>query len=373
MGEGEPVINSAVPVKVCKCSEGVEMANASNKERGYKAALKLMGIFPVKDVKVKVDEEKTVTLCGTPFGIKIFTDGVMVVGTSSVVTEKGAVDPAEKAGIEIGDVIVSINGNQVNDNKQVATIIEQSKGKELNVTVKRNEKEYCVTLNAVLSSDDRLYKAGMWIRDSSAGIGTLTFTDKSTGSFAGLGHGICDVDTGNIVPLSNGEIVSVILTDIKKSYQGMPGELKGFLDDDTIGNLKSNSDMGVYGTVNSDIEGFDYPVAAKYQVKEGEARVLTTLPGKETKFYDCYIEKVNYDEKNLTRNLIIKITDDELKDYAGGIVQGMSGSPIVQNGKFVGAVTHVFVNTPNLGYGIFAENMLSAANSVVKSDTKQAS
>lgn len=373
MGDGEPVINSAVPVKVCKCSGGVEMANASNKERGYKAALKLMGIIPVKDVKVKVAEEKTVTLCGTPFGIKIFTDGVMVVGTSAVITEKGAVDPAENAGIEIGDVIVSINGNQVNDNKQVATIIEQSKGKELNVTVKRNDKEYCLTLNAALSSNDCLYKAGMWIRDSSAGIGTLTFTDNTTGSFAGLGHGICDVDTGNIVPLSNGEIVPVILTDIKKSYQGIPGELKGFLDEGTIGNLKSNSDMGVYGTVNSEINGFDYPVAAKYQVKEGEAKVLTTLPGKKTKFYDCYIEKVNYDEKNLTRNLIIKITDDELKSYAGGIVQGMSGSPIVQNGKFVGAVTHVFVNNPSLGYGIFAENMLSAANSVVKSDKKQAS
>lgn len=374
MGNENPVINSAIPVKVCRCSEGVEMANIANKKQGYKASLKLMGIIPVKNVKVNINNPKKVSLQGTPFGIKIFTDGVMVVGTSAVITEKGAINPAEKAGIEIGDVIISINGKKVTNNKQVATVIEQSKGKELNLTLKRNDKEYCAKLGAVLSADDRLYKAGMWIRDSSAGIGTLTYTDKSNNSFAGLGHGICDVDTGNIIPLSNGEIVPVILTDIKKSYQGAPGELKGFLDEGVIGSLKYNSPMGVYGTLTENNKsGYDYPIAAKYQVKEGAAKVLTTLPGRETKFYDCYIEKVNYDEKNLTRNLIIKITDKELLEHAGGIVQGMSGSPIVQNGKFIGAVTHVFVNTPQLGYGIFAENMVNVSNSVGSENTKQAS
>jgi len=319
-----------------------------------------------------VVEQKYVSLCGTPFGVKIFTDGVMVVGLGDIYTEKGSTNPAKKAKIEIGDIIVSINSKEVYNNAEVARLIETSRGKPLELVIMRHGKKRTCTLTAVLSADDGLYKAGMWIRDSSAGIGTLTFINEKENTFGGLGHGICDIDTGNIIPLSCGEIVPVTLTEITKSSAGKPGELKGFLNDHILGNLCANSEKGVYGKVVASYTKNTYPVAPKHEIFEGDAQVLTTLPGKETRFYSCKIEKINYDQKNLTRNLIVKITDNLLLETTGGIVQGMSGSPIVQNGKFIGAVTHVFVNNPSLGYGIFAENMLNAAEEYT-ADSKIAS
>ena len=341
-------INTALPVSI--------HAENDNVSSGYNAQLKLMGVIPIKNISIRVVEQKYVSLCGTPFGVKIFTDGVMVVGLGDIYTEKGTSNPAKKAKIEIGDIIVSINNKEVYNNNEVAKLIETSNGKPLELVLIRHGKKQTCTLTAVLSTDDGLYKAGMWIRDSSAGIGTLTFINEKENTFGGLGHGICDIDTGNIIPLSCGEIVPVTLTEITKSSAGKPGELKGFLNDTTLGNLCANSEKGVYGNVVSSYTKNTYAVAPKHEIIEGDALVLTTLPGKETKFYSCKIEKINYDQKNLTRNLIVKITDEQLLDITGGI-----GSPIVQNGKFIGAITHVFVNNPALGYGIFAENMLTAA------------
>lgn len=351
-------IKTDLPVSVCI---GESLSGTETSKNGVNAQLKLMGVIPIKNINVRMVDQKYVSLCGTPFGVKIFTDGVMVVGLSDIYTKDGCRNPADQAGIEIGDVITSINGQEVLSNTEVAHIIESSAGKAMKLTVVRRGKQLNCVLTAAVSSDDRLYKAGMWIRDSSAGIGTLTFIDEKSSVFGGLGHGICDIDTGNIIPLSSGEIVGVTLTEITRSSAGKPGELKGFLNDETLGMLSANSEKGVYGKFTGKEGTMRYAVSPKHEIREGSAMLLTTLPGKQTKFYDCEIEKINYDEKNLTRNLIIKITDKELLTATGGIVQGMSGSPIVQNGKFIGAVTHVFVNNPSMGYGIFAENMLDEA------------
>ncbi|MDR1565218.1 MAG: SpoIVB peptidase [Oscillospiraceae bacterium] len=339
----------------------------NNSERNYDSMYKLAGIVPIKPVNVQIVKERKVIPCGTPFGIKIFTDGVMIVGTAPVPTKSGARNPATEAGLQEGDVIEAVNGINVYKTEVVADIIEQSTGEPIEVSVRREKEHKEFTFRAV-QSEDGSYKAGMWIRDSSAGIGTMTYIDPETGAFGGLGHGICDVDTGKLVPISQGEIVGVALTGVSKSASGAPGELKGYLDTETIGRLCLNNEMGVYGLITAqDDKRYSqkqYTVAMKQEVREGKAQIIATIPGEEPAYYDIVIDKVNYDEKSKSKNLVVKVTDSKLLKATGGIVQGMSGSPIIQNGKFIGAVTHVFVNNPALGYGIFAENMLKNNNNI---------
>lgn len=342
-------------------------------DMNYQVQAKLGGVIPIKDIQVNVVEKREVILCGTPFGIKIFTDGVMIVGISPISTKTGSKNPALDAGLEPGDIIEKVNGEEVYSNETVAKMIEQSQGKSLKFTVKRENNAVHVDFCAV-RADDGTYKAGMWIRDSSAGIGTMTYIDPKTGAFGGLGHGICDIDTGKIVPLSNGEIVGVALTGVSKGSAGNPGELRGYLATDTVGELKINGELGVYGTVlQSGYSSTAYPVALKQEVREGAAQIIATLPNCEPDFYDIEIDKINYDESSKSKNLVVKITDEKLLDMTGGIVQGMSGSPIIQNGKFIGAVTHVFVNDPKLGYGIFAENMLENSDGLAETAQDKAS
>ena len=279
------------------------------------------------------------------------------------------VNPARSAGLKIGDVITSINGTQVNTNEEVASLIEQSGGVPLNLSVLRSNMSFDVQIIPVKSDDGVSYKAGLWVRDSSAGIGTLTFYDPQQNSFAGLGHGICDIDTGDLMPLLNGDIVTANINGIVKGTKGTPGELRGyFSNNDAIGNLLANIQTGVYGTMDQcPIDNEPLTVAMKQQVVPGKAQILTTIEGTQPQYYDIEIESVNYNEDVPTKNMIVKITDPVLLEKTGGIVQGMSGSPIIQNGMLVGAVTHVFVNEPEKGYGIFAENMLENSSQLVNS------
>lgn len=333
-------------------------------EDEYNVTLKLLGVIPVSEAKVNVLDDYTVNLLGTPFGIKIYTDGVMVVGITDVDSKNGAFSPAKNSGLKLGDLITTINGVKVYTNEEVASIIEQSGGKTLNFNVIRDSKILNIAITPVLSVSSNKYKAGMWVRDSSAGIGTSTFYCPSLNISAGLGHGICDVDTGELLTINSGEAVSANIIDINKSTVGSPGELKGQFLEGNLGKIIKNNETGVYIKNNSSPELNNIKkLAVKQEIKTGEAKIYTCIDGATPKYYNCVIEKIYYNN-SVTKNMVIKITDKELLEKTGGIVQGMSGSPIIQNNKLVGAVTHVFVNDPTKGYGIFAENMLETAQNI---------
>ena len=331
----------------------------SRNDNSFSAKAKLLGILPLKEVSVTVSDEKIVTVCGTPFGVKMFTDGVLVVDFSEIETENGRRCPASESGLLEGDLIKAINKTDVFRNEDVAEIIEKSEGKELSFSILRNGKSMEISLIPEMLKDQSGYKAGFWVRDSSAGIGTLTFYDPEDLSFAGLGHAVCDIDTGTVLPFSSGEIVPAAITKIKKGVSGTPGELGGaFIGKDDLGIVKINNETGLYGTLEYTIEGIEMPVAHKQDIYEGSAVILSTVEGTEAEEYDILIEKIALSDDSLTKNMVIKVVDEELIEATGGIVQGMSGSPIIQDGKLIGAVTHVLVNDPTKGYGIFAENML---------------
>ena len=331
----------------------------SRNDNSFSAKAKLLGILPLKEVSVTVSDEKIVTVCGTPFGVKMFTDGVLVVDFSEIETENGRRCPASESGLLEGDLIKAINKTNVFRNEDVAEIIEKSEGKELSFSILRNGKLMEISLIPEMLKDQSGYKAGFWVRDSSAGIGTLTFYDPEDLSFAGLGHAVCDIDTGTVLPFSSGEIVPAAITKIKKGVSGAPGELGGaFIGKDDLGTVKINNETGLYGTLEYTIEGIEMPVAHKQDIYEGSAVILSTVEGTEAEEYDILIEKIALSDDSLTKNMVIKVVDEELIEATGGIVQGMSGSPIIQDGKLIGAVTHVLVNDPTKGYGIFAENML---------------
>ena len=343
-------------------SESNTKAVFSADDSAYTTNIELFGTIPVKEVRVELTDEKIVTVCGTPFGVKMFTDGVLIVGLSRIHTENGLSCPALESGIVEGDVICSIDGEKVYTNEDVASFIENSDGETLSMLIKRDGETMTVEVTPEKMADGSGYKAGFWVRDSSAGIGTLTFYDPETMVFAGLGHAVCDVDTGEPLPLLSGEIVPAAINKIKRGVSGKPGELGGvFTSAKALGEVSINNETGVYGVLNSNIGGVSLPIAPKQDVYEGKATILATINGTKAKEYEIVIEKVSMSDNSPTKNMVIKVTDEELINKAGGIVQGMSGSPIIQNGRLVGAVTHVFVNDPTKGYGIFIENMLEAA------------
>jgi len=328
---------------------------------------RLFGIVPIKTVNVAYTDQRVVAVAGTPFGIKMFSDGVMVVGFSDIPTTTGYQCPAKLAGLKMGDVILAFNGAQPKTNDDVEDFIIKNADRPIDVTFLRDNREHSTTLVPVMDSDTGVYRTGMWVRDSSAGVGTMTFYDLAKGMFAGLGHGIKDTDTQQDIRLLSGEIVPVSIMGLIKSKNGETGELKGtFLTDIPMGKVLANSANGVYGTIFMPPADNVMPVASPQEITAGEAYILTTINGTKAKKYDIVIEKVALTSSNQNKNLVIRITDPQLLGLAGGIVQGMSGSPIIQNGKLVGAVTHVFVNQVERGYGVFAQNMLFSMDNAEK-------
>ncbi len=304
----------------------------------------------------------TLTLCpgGMPFGVKFYTDGVMVVGFCDVDTGKGSVNPATRAGLHAKDVIHKINGEEIKGAADMTERIEASQGKPLQLTCRRAGKEFETTLTPVLSAAEGKYKTGIWVRDSGAGIGTVTFLFPESGAFAGLGHGICDADTGALVEMRKGTVSDVTISSVVKGAAGAPGELKGHFNPGRAGALLGNSACGVWG-VFSEAPETSYeplPVGLREDVREGEAYILCTVDNNETEKYDVRISNIKRDAQG-SKCFTVTVTDPDLLALTGGIVQGMSGSPIIQDGKLVGAVTHVLINDPTTGYGIFLENMLA--------------
>ena len=323
--------------------------------------LRLLGLVKIKDVSLHPVQPKEVALCGTPFGIKMCTDGVIVVGTGSIPTENGPVNPAKRAGIVEGDRLLAINGHTALSNSLIAQLVRQSEGQALTVRYIREETEKTTVITPALSTADGQYHIGLWVRDSSAGIGTLTCCDPTTGEFIGLGHAICDVDTGQLMPISNGQVVKATINGSTPGTPGQPGELQGsILSSQPWGILTENRSSGVYGRLNSDWQNFPLIYTAhSSEVTTGPAQILCTISGTEPCYYDVEIERIHSIDDPEGRNLVLRITDPDLLKETGGILQGMSGSPIIQNGKLAAAVTHVFINDPSRGYGIFIENMLN--------------
>ena len=331
----------------------------------------LFGSVPVKNVNITFTERRSVILGGQPFGIRLYTDGLVVAGTTSVPTASGDLYPAETAGIRPGDIIISANGVRLENNEQLTEAVELSGGKSIAIVFRRDNTEHTVFVTPARDFRLKCYRIGLWIRDSCAGIGTLTFYDPVSMVFAGLGHGIYDSSTGSVMPVSDGEIVNANIFSVEKSTGGHPGTLVGSLDSGhTLGNILANDECGLYGRLSENIgEKINIPAAFRQEVVSGKAQIRTSVEDV-PEYFDIEIEDINYNSSSSVKNMVIHITDKRLLDKTGGIVQGMSGSPIIQNGKLVGAVTHVFINDPTHGYGIFAENMLSYCDTVLKKSTK---
>ena len=326
-------------------------------------------IFPSEVIDVSALEEIEVIPSGEIIGVKLYTSGVLVVGTSSIKSEDGLnYKPYDGTGIQEGDSILSVNDMIVNSTEELTNSIQNSNGEKLKIKYIRNEEEKECEITPIKDKEG-IYKIGLWVRDSAAGVGTLTFYNPETQSFAGLGHAITDIDTGDVINTSSGEVDNVNIISIIKGQKQQPGKIQGSIkNENAIGNIYTNTKYGIYGVVkNINNLSIDYSkrmkVASRQEIKQGPATILSAIDGT-VKEYCIEIEKIylnnNYDNKSM----LIKVTDEELINKTGGIIQGMSGSPIIQNGKFVGAVTHVFVNDPQVGYAVFGDIMISQLKEV---------
>jgi stage IV sporulation protein B len=363
--EADEVKIAGFPELKCICSRSKAIPAAGDVPVDTQATFTLFGTFPVKNVEIHKAEAPVYVVGGVPFGIKLLMEGVMVTGLGDVENNNGELScPAEQAGIRKGDVIRLADGIALTSNAQLQELISSSGGKALELSVERDGAEFSALLQPVMSRRSGNWKGGMWVRDSIAGIGTMTFFDKGTGRFVGLGHPICDSDTGGIVPVHSGEAVPVDITDVRRGAKGIPGELRGsFLSGESFGSLYRNKVSGIYGELSesaiaeltADCE--EYKMAFRQEVEVGPAEIFTTVSGERPEKYAAEIVSVDYSSTGTSKNMVIRITDERLIKAVGGIVQGMSGSPIIQNGKLIGAVTHVFVADPSQGYGIFAETM----------------
>ena len=329
----------------------------ADKEGRYDVSVNLFNTIPIKNSSLTVSDRYYVVPSGEIFGLRLFTEGVLIIKTETVDTEKGSVSPCDMAGLKKGDVILKVDGKDTVSSNALSELLSKGDKTAFSIEYERNGRKHTTVLNTYYSLSQGKYKAGMWIRDSAAGIGTMTFYEPLTGAFAGLGHGVCDIDTAELLPFSDGDIVKSKITGCYKGEKGKAGELCGMFTCETIGTLLSNNKIGVYGVlggVSADREAI--PIALSHEVKEGKAQIISTIDESGHCRYDEEISKINASSAE-NKNMVVKITDEKLIDKTGGIVQGMSGSPIIQDGKLIGAVTHVMVNDPTKGYGIFAETM----------------
>jgi stage IV sporulation protein B len=335
-----------------------------------KLQVSLLGLLPLKTISVKAVSNKiSVYPGGQPIGVKLSTKGALIVALSDVETENGkSISPGVTAGMQVGDSIIKINNININSSEQVSEIVNNCEGKELSMEIIRKGDEINKKVKPIKSINGAKYKIGLWIRDSTAGVGTLTFYDDKSKKFAALGHPITDADTGTILSISTGQIVSSSIVSVRKGARGNPGELKGiFIDEEvSVGEISKNTECGIFGITNKSLINKNYNkplnIALRDEIKEGAAQILTTIDGEEPKAYNIEIQKLLKQDSPGAKSMIIKVIDPILLEKTGGIVQGMSGSPIIQNNKIVGAVTHVLINKPDTGYGVYIEWMLKDAD-----------
>lgn len=340
-----------------------KMALLSQEPGEMNLELKLFGLLPLRRLNVQVVEPIEVVPSGHSIGVTLRT-ATMVVGHASVRTANGVGQPSREAGLRTGDLIVEINGQRMPSVKDVADQVEDSgrNGKTLNVVIKRQGELKQVQVAPLLCQDSNRYRIGAYVRDDAAGVGTLTFVDRESGVFGALGHVIADIDTSQVLEVVDGRIMRSKVTAIDQGRSGQPGEKRTLIVDEhkILGRFTANTNIGIFGEMFEDItEGSNpLPLALVDQVKEGPAEILTVINDERIERFSIEIVKVTRQSAPATKGMVIRVTDPRLLQETGGIVQGMSGSPIIQNNKLVGAVTHVFVNDPARGYGVFAEWMV---------------
>ncbi|ASK63247.1 SpoIVB peptidase [Virgibacillus phasianinus] len=338
--------------------------------------------MPIKKVDVNVLEDLKVIPGGQSIGVQLHTAGVLVVGHHKISGENKELSPGEEANIKVGDIILKINGDPIKEMQDVKPYVEKAgeANKSLDVTIKRGDDKIHTKLTPTMDKKENEYRIGLYIRDSAAGIGTMTFYDKESKKYGALGHVISDMDTHKPIEIYNGAIVNSTVTSIDKGTNGTPGEkeAKFSVDADKIGTITKNSPFGIFGKLDEKMDNAGkynkpMPVALSHEVEEGPAKILTVIDGEKVEEFDIEIVSSVPQKFPATKGMIIQITDPELLKKTGGIVQGMSGSPILQNGKIIGAVTHVFVNDPTSGYGVHIEWMLQEAGINIYEDGKKAS
>ena len=372
--EGENIkLNTLYGMKINLKDEAYEaMLTSSNigektfNEKGKTTLTASLFNFDIKDIEVNVLDKTKVIPVGKIAGIKLYTKGVLVVGMSEIEGQK----PYEETNIQEGDIITNINNNEVENTTELIECINNSNGESLNITYVTNGETKECNMRPVKNEEGK-YQIGLWVRDSAAGIGTVTFYEPETGNFVALGHGITDIDTSEVINISSGELVNTKILSIVKGESGTPGKIQGALDNKrSIGTIYKNTSLGIYGKVTTEANllpsySNKMEIATRDEIKLGKATILCSVEdSSEIEEYEIEIERKfvnnNYDNKSM----LIKVTDDRLIEKTGGIVQGMSGSPIVQDGKFIGAITHVLVSSPEKGYAVFADMMIKEMRAV---------
>lgn len=367
-GGSDSAYDFAVPVKVVLKDGGTEVFENFSRQSGenppkqYTVTCKLFGIFPVKDVEVMLVNENYVYASGMPVGIYAKTDGVLIIGTGAVEDAVGKESRPSENLVKSGDYIVSINGEAVSEKDDLMEKINDYGENREVLGIRRNREYIEVAVNPVKNKQGN-YKLGIWVRDDLAGVGTLTYCERD-GKFGALGHAISDCDTGNLMEMSRGFIYKTDIIGIKKGRSGEPGELSGIINygkEERLGRITKNLPTGIRGQLEGNAEkvyrGGLCEVGYKQEIRLGTAYVVSYVSG-ESRLYEIQIENLDYSGREANKGILFRVTDKALLEQTGGIVQGMSGSPIVQNGKIIGAVTHVFVQDSTRGYGIFIENML---------------
>ncbi len=324
----------------------------------------LFGHIKVKEVSVTTYPKLKVIPSGRLIGIKLYTDGVLVIGTSEIENINGIMERAyENSSIREGDIIVEINGKRIDSTKMVQDIVNNSNGEEIEIKYLRNDQSYVTKIKPIKVAENE-YKLGLWVRDSASGVGTMTFYEPDSKRFAALGHGISDGDTGKILDIAEGDIVNAKVISLTKGRRGFPGEIRGNISNErTIGKIRVNTDFGIYGTMEDNFQEYNkyqsgLEVALREEIVPGKATMLATVSTGEIKEYEIEITDIEYENNYNNKSFKVEITDQDLLQKSGGIVCGMSGAPIIQNNKLIGALTNVLVAEPKIGYGVFADIMI---------------
>lgn len=331
----------------------------------YVVKFKLFNLFNIKNLKVNVVKNDSVLLGGDCIGLNLSSKGVVIVGSNYIITKNGNISPIEKSGLLNGDVITHLNDVEIKNIDDINFVLKNSDGSEIKVSAKRKGEEFITTIKPELDVQTDSYKLGIWIRDDAMGVGTLTFVNPETLRFASLGHPIADADTGENFEVGSGEVYKCNVVGVKKGRRGVPGEILGlFMQGKNVqGTVEKNCSYGVYGNLNETSElalgKSEIKIGGRLTAKPGKATILSCINGTDIEEFEIELIKTNYQTGSASKSMVIKVVDKDLISRTGGIVQGMSGSPIIQDGKIIGAVTHVFVNDPTKGFGLYLDWMLN--------------
>ena len=354
-------LNEEIDCPMVKFEDAIEVSSG----KGYKVGSSIWGVIPYKDVKVIESEREYVYASGSVIGIYMETDGVLIIDSGEIVQKDGTVKNPAKDIVRTGDYIVAFNETKIENKSQLMDELEHLSSEVVTLQVKRDDKTIPISIKPVKNAENQ-YKLGIWVRDDTQGLGTLTYVDE-LGNYGALGHGISDMDTGELLDIQEGKLYGAEILAVRKGDVGSPGELSGLIryeKRNILGNITDNTGCGIFGTIqdfnSNSMELEKMPIAYKQEIETGAATILCTTDD-EVKEYTAEIERIDMNHEDSNKSFVIRVTDKALLEETGGIIQGLSGSPIIQDGKLVGAVTHVLVNDPTRGYGIFIENMLDAA------------